>query len=68
MRSFNPFLGFHTEEVKQTVIVYRYKDLPPRTITLPGEAPSDEEMWEAIRADLAKRRPVRPRRLKLGAE
>jgi len=54
------------EEKRKTAIVYRYKDELVGTVVLDGEAPSDEEVWEAIKADIIARRRRRPRKLKVG--
>jgi len=49
------------------LVTYAYRGLVPSVVTVPGESPSDSEIFEAIKADIIKRRTAAPRKLKLGA-
>jgi len=48
------------------LVTYAYKGLVPSVVTVPGEAPTDSEIFTAIKEDILKRKTAAPRKLKLG--
>ena len=48
-----------------TLVTYSYAGLVPSVVTVAGHEPTDREIFEAIKADVLKRRETPTRKLKL---